>query len=191
MQDQLGRVAGIRRLAPSPRLEVFKFQSGLGPIVASQRGGLDLPDDGPLDALAVGAIRQLWIDLRATNHAIARKLHTSESTVRARIGNSRARHPAHHCVGNMPLGAGQVLAFVGIELDGRSRTAVARELARISEVRFVSSVLGRFDLLAIVLAGDAAKLSRLAHERVAALSADARSAPRTRSASRSTTTGGR
>jgi len=171
VQDQLGRVAGIRRLAPSLRLEVFKFQSGLGPIVASQRGGLDLPDDGPLDALAVGVIRQLWIDPRATNHAIARKLHTSESTVRARIAELRTRGILRiTAIGNLPQAPGQVLAFVGVEIDGRSRTAVARELARMGEVRFVSAVLGRFDLLAIVLAGSAAELSRLAQERIAAVS---------------------
>jgi DNA-binding Lrp family transcriptional regulator len=171
VQDQLGRVAGIRRLATSLRLEVFKFQSGLGPIVASQRGGLDLPDHGPLDTLAAGVIRQLWIDPRATNNGIARNLQTSESTVRARIADLRARGILRiTAIGNMPLGAAQVLAFVGVELDGRSRTAVARELARMSEVRFISAVLGRFDLLAIVLTTDAAALSRLAHERITAVS---------------------
>jgi DNA-binding Lrp family transcriptional regulator len=170
VQDRLGRVAGIRRLAPALRLEVFKFQSGLGPIVAGHGGALDFPEGSPLDALEIGVLRQLWIDPRATNQAIAKKLRTSESTVRTRIADLRARGVLRiTAIGELPLDRGRLLAFVGVELDGRSRAAVARELTRMGEVRFVSAVLGRFDLLAIVLAENASELSRLVHDRIAAL----------------------
>lgn len=170
VQERLGHIAGIRRLAPSLRLEVYKNQTGLGPIVASDGGELDVPSNGPLDPLAMGVIRQLWHDPRATNQAIAKRLRTSESTVRTRIADLRRRGVLRiTAIGNLSLGQDGLLAFVGVELDGRARSAVARELARMNEVRFVASVLGRFDLFAIVLAASPAELSRVVHERVAAL----------------------
>jgi Lrp/AsnC family transcriptional regulator for asnA, asnC and gidA len=171
VQDQLGRIAGIRRLAPSLRLEVFKFQSGLGPIVASHGGALEFPESSSLDALAIAIIRQLWQDPRATNQAIAKKLRSSESTVRARIAELRARGVLRiTAIGNLQVGHGQLLAFVGVELDGRPHAAVAHDLCRMSEVRFAAAVLGRCDILAMVLAESSDELSRLVHERIAGLS---------------------
>jgi Lrp/AsnC family transcriptional regulator for asnA, asnC and gidA len=170
VQDRLAGVAGIRRLTPSLRLEVYKFQTGLGPIVARDGGKLDIPAGGPLDALDAGVIRELWHDPRATNQAIAKRLRSSESTVRTRIADLRARGVLRiTAIGNLSLGQDRILAFVGLELDGRTRSAVAKELARMAEVRFVSSVLGRDDLVAIVLASSPAELSRIAQERIAAL----------------------
>jgi DNA-binding Lrp family transcriptional regulator len=170
VQVELRRVSGVRALAPSLRLEVFKFETGLGPFVEVASATLDLPDDSGLDALERGVIHALWDDPRATNQAIAERLATSESTVRARIAALRVRGVLWITAqSDLRIGAGRLLAFVEIDLGDVPHADVARDLCRMPEVRFVSAVLGRCDLLAMVLAADAGELSQLVHERIARL----------------------
>lgn len=168
VKERLSRVKGVRALAPSLRFDVLKFQTGLGPILPSQHPPLAFPAHSALDELDQGIVRELWRDARAVNQEIATRLATSESTVRARLAQLRERHVLRlTAINNLQVGDGVVFAFVGLEVDRTHAAAVARELSAIEEVRFAATVLGRYDILAMVVLESTARLAALLHERIA------------------------
>ena len=61
------------------------------------------------------------------------------------------------------------LAFVGLDVETRAKDSVAKALSKMKEVRFVSSLIGRHDVMAFVLAEDVTKLSKVLYEEISSL----------------------
>lgn len=170
VKERLSRVAGVGALAPSLRFDVLKFQTGLGPILPGRHATLAFPAHSALDELDRGIVRELWRDARAVNQEIATRLKTSESTVRTRLARLRERHVLRiTAINNLQVGEGVVFAFIGLGIDRAHAAAIAAELTAIEEVRFAATVLGRYDILAMAVVQDAARLSSLLHGRIARL----------------------
>lgn len=170
VQERLCLVKGIRSITPSLRLQVFKFETGMAPIVDHASDTVPFPESSDLDAIDQGIIRCLWENPRATNQDIALRLRSSESTVRMRIADMRRRNVLRiTAVNNLGVGEGRLFAFVGIGLDGAHHAAVAEQLCAMRAVRFVAAVLGRYDMLAMVLVDSAAQLVEFAYQRIATI----------------------
>ena len=58
------------------------------------------------------------------------------------------------------------LAFVGLDVETRAKDSVANALSKMKEVRFVSSLVGRHDLMVFILAEDVTKLSKVLYEEI-------------------------
>lgn len=168
VKERLSRVAGIGALAPSLRFDVLKYRIGLGPLLPRRHPPLEFPRNSALDGLDRDILRELWRDARATNQAIAARLGTSEPTVRARVARLREKGVLRiTAVNNLEVGERVVFAFVGLEVERARASAVARQLTAIPEVRFAATVLGRWDILAIVVVESAAALAMLLNGRIA------------------------
>ena len=61
------------------------------------------------------------------------------------------------------------IAFVGLDVETRSKDSVAKALSKMKEVRFVSTLLGRHDLMVFILAEDVTKLSKVLYEEISSL----------------------
>ena len=61
------------------------------------------------------------------------------------------------------------VAFVGLDVETRSKDSIAKSLSKMKEVRFVSTLIGRHDLMAFILAEDITKLSKVLYEDIASL----------------------
>jgi Lrp/AsnC family transcriptional regulator for asnA, asnC and gidA len=61
------------------------------------------------------------------------------------------------------------LAFVGLDVETRAKDSVAKALSKMKEVRFVSSLVGRHDLMVFILAEDVTKLSKVLYEEISSL----------------------
>jgi Lrp/AsnC family leucine-responsive transcriptional regulator len=164
----LHRQPGIQSLAPSYRLRVLKVEPGMAPIVQPPQTLLDFPAHCPLDATARAIITHLWQDPRATNQDIARKMQSSETTVRARIADLRSRGILRiTALNNLPIDERHAFAAVGIEVAPGRADDVAGALLTSAEVRFAATVFGRYHMLAMIVAPNAARLSQIVHSRLA------------------------
>jgi len=61
------------------------------------------------------------------------------------------------------------IAFVGLDVEASLKDKIAMQLSKMSEVRFVSSLMGRHDLMAFVLADNATELSHILYQKIASL----------------------
>lgn len=99
----------------------------------------------PLDEAIIGALQE---DANRTNASIAMKVDSTESTVRRRrealIKNGVVRITA--VVDPLRIGY-QVMALIGLQVDGRKLHQAEAALTRMSELRFVGLTLGRYDIL--------------------------------------------
>jgi len=164
VESALHRIAGIESLSPSLRLRVLKVEAGLAPLVAPSGEALTFPADSPLDETARGIVEQLWSHPQATNQDIARRLGSSETTVRGRIADLRARRALRiTAINNLRVGDDLVFAAVGVSVEPGHVEHVAERICELSEVRFAATVLGRFHLLTMVVAHTPAELSALTH----------------------------
>jgi len=164
---RLSRVAGIRSFALSLGLEMFKYTTVMGPLVARQQEPMRIAEGGPVDPTDKAIIEELWADARSTNQAIADRLGISESAVRARINALRQSNLIRiTAMRNMRIDSGEVFASIGVEVEGRDIARVAAELAGLPDAGFVASVLGRYDILVMGLLGSAGELSKLLTSRI-------------------------
>lgn len=109
----------------------------------------------PLDAIDEAILRELQVDGRRAYREIARTVGVSEGTVRARVRRLRDAGVLRVLAFVDPSRIGRsVLALVFARIDADRREAVASEVARWSEVTYVSSLLGRADVYLQVIAAD-------------------------------------
>jgi len=159
VKDRLARIPGIRALHPSFLLDVAKFETGFARIDTGA-GLVDWPEPSVLDAVDRAIVERLWDNARASNESIGSSLGLSESTVRARIAQMRRRRLVHvTAIRNIELGYDTLFAFIGIELAQGAREEALAALVGMPQTAFVANVLGRFDILAQVLASDARALT--------------------------------
>ena len=120
---------------------------------------LDDTDRRILDFLAVNA--------RVSNREIGERLGISEGTVRTRI-RRLVEHKSIRFTALTPELDIETptLCYVGLTVDLPKLTETARKLAKLQEVRFVASTLGRFDLFCIVVVDSAVGLTRFVGDKV-------------------------
>jgi Lrp/AsnC family leucine-responsive transcriptional regulator len=170
VEQTLCRIPGIQSLSPSLRLRVLKVAPGMAPLVAPTGAPLDFPHDSPLDTTSRSLIHELWRDPQATNQAIAQRLQSSETTVRTRLADLRARGVVRiTALSNLRVGEHLVFAAIGLDVASGELETVAAGLAGIDEIRFAVTVLGRHQVLAMAVAPSAAALAELAHARLSRL----------------------
>ncbi len=123
-----------------------------------------------LDATDEAIIALLRIDGRAPYRSIARELGVTESTVRSRVRRLEESNTMRvvAVTDTEAAGFGMLLA-IGVEVDGRSPEAVARELADFPEVFSVNVVMGAQDIEILVVTRDQETLGDLVGERLAAV----------------------
>ena len=123
-----------------------------------------------LDAIDHGIISLLRADGRMPYRAIARELEVTENTIRARVRRLEESNTMRVvAVTDIEAAGYGMLLAVGVQVEGRSPEAVAREMARFTEVFSVNVVVGTHDLEILVVAEDQPALGRLLTERLAAI----------------------
>jgi Lrp/AsnC family transcriptional regulator for asnA, asnC and gidA len=136
--------------------------SGVKPAVADKPPHLDETDLAIIDLLRA--------DGRLPCRAIARELHLTEATVRARVRRLEDTNTMRVvAVTDIEAAGYGMLLAVGVQVVNRSPEQVARELALIPEVFSVNVVVGTQDVEILVAARDQADLTVLLTERLAQL----------------------
>jgi Lrp/AsnC family transcriptional regulator for asnA, asnC and gidA len=118
-----------------------------------------------LDELDHKIVARLSQDARSSNREIARELDVTEGTIRARIKRLLEDKVIRiTAVTNIERLHNAVLAYLWIEVEStRAADGVAKALAALPEITFVSTMLGRSDVLAMTRVPDGDALTRFLH----------------------------
>lgn len=128
------------------------------------------PSGGGLDDLSKAIIEQLQIDGRRSYAAIAKSVGLSEAAVRARVQRLLDSEVMQIVAVTDPLQIGFTRqAMVGIRADGDLQV-VADQLTEMSEVSYLVTTAGSFDLLVEVVCEDDDELLHLLSRRIRTLS---------------------
>ena len=115
-----------------------------------------------LDATDQAIITLLRGDGRMSYRAIARELDIAENTVRARVRRMEESDTLRVvAVTDIEAAGYSMLLAIGVQVEGRSPEAVARDMATIPEVFSVSVVVGAQDIEILVVSRDQAALNEL------------------------------
>jgi len=166
----IANIRGVSKLTSSLGLKILKHEVVWVPLSSDQSAkGFELPklsDETHVDELDMGIIEQLSRDARVSNRQIARKLRVNEGTIRTRrrrlLEEKVIRIAA---VTNFARLHSPFVAFLWIEVTGAPLVdAVARALAGLPDITFVSTMIGRCDVLAITVVERSEDLTRYLHE---------------------------
>lgn len=121
-----------------------------------------------LDDLDREIIKKLSHDARVSNRQIGRDLGLTEGTIRSRLkrllDNKVIRVSA---VTNSKRLHNPILAYLWIEAESADHIEdVARALCDLPEITFVSTMIGRADILAMTLVQDGSDLTNFLHSAV-------------------------
>jgi DNA-binding Lrp family transcriptional regulator len=131
-----------------------------------------------LDDTDNAIIALLRADGRLPFRAIARELGLTENTVRARVRRLEESNTMRVvAVTDIEAAGFGMLLAIGVQVDGRSPEAVARDLARFPEVFSVNVVVGAQDIEILVVTEDQAALNELVGGRLAAVAGVRRLTP--------------
>jgi DNA-binding Lrp family transcriptional regulator len=123
-----------------------------------------------LDDTDQAIIALLRADGRMPYRAIARELDVSENTVRARVRRMEESDTMRVvAVTDIEAAGYTMLLAIGVQVEGQSPEAVAREMAAIPEVFSVSVVVGAQDIEILVVAQDQAALNELITDKLGAV----------------------
>ena len=123
-----------------------------------------------LDLTDKQIIQLLGADARMSNNQMAKAIGVTEGTVRNRIQKLIQNKIIKIAViNNINRMDNPAVAFVGLDVETRSKDSIAKSLSKMKEVRFVSTLIGRHDLMAFILAEDITKLSRVLYEDISSL----------------------
>jgi len=115
-----------------------------------------------LDEIDQAIIALLRQDGRMPYRAIARELQVAENTVRSRVRRMEESNTLRLvAVTDIEAAGYGLLLAIGVQVEGRSPEAVAREMAGIPEVFSVNVVVGAQDIEILVVAEDQARLNAL------------------------------
>ena len=130
--------------------------------------GLPLPMK--LDQTDKKIIQLLGADARMSNNSMAKAIAVTEGTVRNRIQKLiKNKIIKISDINNINRMENPAVAFIGLDVETRSKDSVAKALSKMKEVRFVSTLIGRHDLMAFVLAKDINILSKVLYEDISSL----------------------
>jgi Lrp/AsnC family transcriptional regulator for asnA, asnC and gidA len=123
-----------------------------------------------LDATDQAIIALLRTDGRLPYRAIARELGVTENTVRARVRRLEESGTMRVvAVTDIEAAGFSLLLAIGVQVEGRSPEAVARDLAGFPQVFSVNVVVGAQDIEILVVSEDQGTLNELVGERLAAV----------------------
>ncbi len=123
-----------------------------------------------MDGLDRAIVRELEDDGRRSMRDIARKLDTSEATVRARMKRLRDEGILRIVAFADPGRSGDhQLALVSLTVDPAHHAEIVEELVAMPETSYVSTLLGQPDIVFEVLSRDNHDLWRLLNSRIASL----------------------
>ncbi len=123
-----------------------------------------------LDDTDNAIIALLREDGRMPFRAIARELDIAENTVRARVKRMEESDTMRVvAVTDIEAAGYGMLLAIGVQVEGRSPEAVARDMAKIHEVFSVNVVVGAHDVEVLVVAEDQAALNALITTKLGAL----------------------
>ena len=109
-------------------------------------------------------------DGRMHYRALAREVGLTEATVRSRVRRLEESNAMRVvAVTDFEAAGYDFMLAVGVQVEGRSPTEVAGELAAFSEVFSINVVIGTYDLELLVVAEDQEALTSLIYERLARL----------------------
>lgn len=114
-----------------------------------------MPARIPLDATDQAILRALQLDGRRSYRSIAREIGVAEGTVRARVRKLEDLGALRVLAFVDPSRLGQsVLALLALRVESARRDALIEELGGWSEVTYLSSLIGRHDILLQVMCAD-------------------------------------
>lgn len=112
-------------------------------------------------------------DARMSNREIAQALGLAEGTVRGRIKrlqeSKTIKIVALTSFAEPDLRDNSVMAYIGVRVDLHRIAAAAGEIAALAAVRFVATMLGRYDILVITIVKDGADLVRMVNDEIMGL----------------------
>ena len=112
----------------------------------------------------------LSINGRRSNREIGQTLGLGEGTVRGRIERMQERRIIKiMAVTSFSGESSPQLGYIGVRVDLKQVAETARAIAKMEFVRFVATMLGRFDILVITLVKDGGELVRLVNEEIMTL----------------------
>ena len=162
VKEKLSTVAGVLSVSVAIALQIEKFKFSWAPFVSKVDNGLEICDDERLDSVNQKIVSLLWQDASMPFQEIADKLDSSESNVRSRIMQMKSNNCLRISgVTNMSLHITDMLALVGLGIDGSKREDIIKRLSKIKNVVFISVMLGRFDILTMVVAKSPNRLSEV------------------------------
>lgn len=116
----------------------------------------------PLDPIDEAILRALQEDGRRSYRSIARDVGVAEGTVRARVRKLETLGALRVVAFVDPARLGNsVLALLALRVETRQRTALIDELCGWSEVTYLSSLIGRHDIVLQVMCADNDELGRI------------------------------
>lgn len=123
-----------------------------------------------IDDIDSKIIKLLGKDARMPNNQIAKAIKVSEGTVRNRIAKLLNQKIINiSLIRNVNQMNNPGIAFIGLDVEASLKEKIAKHLSRMPEVRFVSTLMGRHDLMAFVLAENAAELSHILYQKIASI----------------------
>lgn len=123
-----------------------------------------------IDDIDSKIIKLLGKDARMPNNQIAKAIKVSEGTVRNRIAKLFNQKIINiSLIRNVNQMNNPGIAFIGLDVEASLKEKIAKQLSRMPEVRFVSTLMGRHDLMAFVLAENAAELSHILYQKIASI----------------------
>ena len=112
-----------------------------------------------LDDLDRRILEFLWRDARVSNREIAQALDIVEGTVRLRIKRMQQENVIRIVpVMSTPRDSSLTLAYLGIHTGLAQSRDVARAVAALPFVRFVATMLGRYNILAMTAVASGSEL---------------------------------
>lgn len=120
-----------------------------------------------LDKLGQRLIQKLQNDGRQSYRELADELGVAEGTVRKRVRDLRNKDVIKIAALPNPLKLGcNFICIIGMEVKLTDLQQVGKELAQSPNVYFLSSVTGRFDLIAILLFNTSEELADFVREKI-------------------------
>ena len=112
-------------------------------------------------------------DARMSNREVAQALGLAEGTVRSRIKRLQESKTikiiALTNFAGLNMQDNPVMAYIGVRVDLHRIAAVAQAMAALASVRFVATMLGRYDILVITIVKDGADLVRMVNDEIMGL----------------------
>ncbi|MBE9537890.1 MAG: Lrp/AsnC family transcriptional regulator [Proteobacteria bacterium] len=131
-----------------------------------------------LDELDYAIIDLLRADGRLPYRAIARELGLTETTVRSRVKRLEESGTMRVvAVTDIEAAGYQMLLAIGVQVENRSPSDVAADLAKIPEIFSVNVVVGTHDVEVLVVAEDLDALNNLLSEVLSSISGIRRLTP--------------
>ena len=112
----------------------------------------------------------LTVNGRRSNREIAQQLTLGEGTVRGRIERMQERGVIKiMAITSFSAREPSMVAYIGVRADLRHVAETAEAIAKLEFVRFVATMIGRYDILVITLVKDGGELVRRVNEEIMTL----------------------